>query len=359
MNLFIIYRSQALQGLLVFGLGSAVVGFFYLSNLKIKFKKALLGAYVSLTGVSGIFIVLGTLKIGPLASYLYKVSVRQRGFYWNAAWKMMTSNPLTGTGLDSYGDWYFNYRSKVAATLTPTVQSNAAHNVFLDMGAAGGYPLFLLNVALAIFAVFAGIKYIRRLQEFNWAASSLLGGFIAFEAQALISINQIGLAVWGWLFMGALVGLNKKSSSNQETSVEDPIHNAPLKVKRNSRNTKNNSFPYGLLIGGIVGFLVVITPFLNDHNFRVASESRQANAIISATLKSPEDLGRTMQTASLLAQSNLNVQSISLLKHIVSVNPRSFNAWQLLYQISPAGSADHVLAVQKINSLNPQVPAIK
>ena len=358
-DLFIIYRSQALQGLLVFGAGSAVVIFLFLRDLKLSQKKLVIISYSFVVAIAGTLVVMGSLKIGPLANYLYKVSVRQRGFYWKAAIHMMNSKPITGTGLDSYGDWYLTYRSATAAKLSPTVQSNAAHNVFLDMGAAGGYPLFLLNLSLVLLALVYGVKYLRRNKTYNWAFAALFGAFIAFEAQALISINQIGLAVWGWVFIGALVGTEYNSrlhSGDLETSSSSASKGISRKIKS---KRKPGSILVGTTVGFVVGLFVAVPPFMNDHNYRIASQSRQAQAIIKATLKAPEDLGRTLQTAQLLAQSNLNSQALTLVNHIIQINPRSYNAWHLKYQITQTNSPDHKLAVATLNQLDPKSPAIQ
>jgi hypothetical protein len=57
---------------------------------------------------------------------------------------MGNSHPLTGVGMDSYGDWYRRSRDAQALILPgPNTTTNAAHNVFIDVFAYGGYPLFI------------------------------------------------------------------------------------------------------------------------------------------------------------------------------------------------------------------------
>jgi O-antigen ligase len=151
--------SKSQQGTLVFAAGSfAVLTIFFLKHPKLQSKK-ILSVYFIATLTVGFITILGMLNQGPLGSLLYKASVRQRGFYWNAAKEMILSHPLFGVGLDSYGDWYFAKRSANAAFLTPTTQSNSAHNIFLDIGATGGIPLFFINVALFVITFIAILMF--------------------------------------------------------------------------------------------------------------------------------------------------------------------------------------------------------
>ena len=122
---------------------------------------------------------------------------------------MIKSHPFFGVGLDSYGDLYFATRSKNAAFNTPQTGSNAAHNVFLYLGAFGVLPLFLINLALVSLTIWSIIKVIHRKEEFNWAYAALVGAWVGYVAQSIISINQIGLAVWGWILMGIIVGYER------------------------------------------------------------------------------------------------------------------------------------------------------
>ena len=57
-------------------------------------------------GILGFIALMGALQKGPLTKLIYKTSVSLRGEYWQAGWNMAKEFPLTGVGMDSYGDWY-------------------------------------------------------------------------------------------------------------------------------------------------------------------------------------------------------------------------------------------------------------
>ncbi|MFZ9751667.1 MAG: O-antigen ligase family protein, partial [Candidatus Nanopelagicales bacterium] len=140
--LFDITRSDAQQGLIVSALSVGLVGFFWIRS---KFPNPIIRySYLGAGGIVAFIAVLGTLQKGPLSSLLYKPSVTYRGDYWYAGIEMIKNFPLFGVGLDSYRDWYRASRTE-AATLRrgPDTVSNAAHNVFLDIGATAGVVALL------------------------------------------------------------------------------------------------------------------------------------------------------------------------------------------------------------------------
>jgi O-antigen ligase len=194
---YVIKETDSQQGFLVLLGGIAVVVFIWITRSKIKFLTipSLLAGFVGV-----VLVTLGSLNSGPLASVLYKASVTYRGDYWRAGWKMSLENPLFGVGLDSYGDWYRRART-VEATVRrgPDVVSNAAHNVLLDLSSNGGFPLLIIYLFMMVLVVIAAIKVVKRTEGFEPVFAGLFAVWIAYQAQSIISLNQLGLAVWGWI----------------------------------------------------------------------------------------------------------------------------------------------------------------
>jgi O-antigen ligase len=352
----LVFMTHALQGILIFAIGAAFIIYANLKYYSWLKNKYVTYAYTALTFASSAVVVLGTLKIGPLSHALYKISVRQRGYYWHAAIKMANQNPLNGVGLDGYGDWYMKYRSASAALNSRPTQSNAAHNVYLDMAATGGWPLFILHLALFAAAILLGIKVIKTLDSESWGFIAVVGTLIAYCAQALVSINQIGLAIWGWLLLG-LVFSRINLTYQQNLNPVPAVTSSRLKShKRKISSPKSKNGIYAMIVGMVIGFLIVFPYFNNDAQFRKASNSRSASALMSAALAKPQDVSRILQGAQDFAASNLTNQAQQLLSIVLKKNPRFLNAWYMQYQLSPVGSADHNLARLKLNELNPKDP---
>ena len=346
--LLMIIKSHAQQGALVYGLAASLVLiiFMYKHN---KINRLVTLSTSALIGSVGFVALLGIFKIGPLASHLYKFSVRQRGFYWHAAIEMMKSHPLLGIGMDSYGDNYFRYRSANAGFFSMPTQSNAAHNVYLDLAANGGIPLFVIYVALTVVILFYGVKVIRNMETFNPFFTTVFVAWIGYQAQSIVSINNLGLAIWGWILGGAILGfaLNMNQVQNQKTSSK-----TKRKVKR-----KLDFIPASL--GLAVGIVIALPPFLADHNYRVAAASQNANNIILAAAAYPEDLERTLSIAQNLASAKLYPQALKLAEHVAAKSPNNYNSWVLISQLTQPGTAEHANAVSKMREQNPQDKSIK
>lgn len=350
---FLIFKSDSIQGVVIFALSSVIILYLFIRyNSKISniFNHVLVGV----TTILGIFVVLGILNKGPLASYLYATSVRQRGFYWDAGFKMMNANPILGVGLDSYGDNYLKFRSVDAEFYSRVTQSNAAHNVFLDIGSNGGYPLFIIYIALIIFTFWKAVTAFKKLTTFDPFFVAIFAVWVAYQAQSLISINQLGLAIWGWVLSGAIIGysihLTKSDASNDSAG------------KSTGRSRSSSSANPRFIIPTIAFILgaALSTPLLlTDHNYFKALGSGDANKVIAAATAYPEDLIRTTGAAEILVKNNLIDQSKALLNHVVEKSPTSYNAWVLLSQVNPEGSKERETAISRMKELDPRNKTIK
>jgi O-antigen ligase len=350
---FLIFKSDSIQGVIVFALSSSLILFLY---LRYNEKIANIYSYLlaGLTTVAGIVAVFGILNKGPLAAYLYATSVRQRGFYWDAGIKMMNANPVFGVGLDSYGDNYLKFRSSDAEFYSRVTQSNAAHNVFLDIGSNGGYPLFIVYIALVIFTFWKAVTTFRKLNAFDPYFVSIFAAWVAYQAQSIISINQLGLAVWGWALSGAIIGYSifvARKGDADDTSEKNP--------RKNRNSTSHNPRIILPTIGLIVGASFTTPLLLTDNNYFKALSSGDANKVITAVTAFPEDLIRTTAAAEILAKNNLIDQSRDLLNRVVEKSPNSYNAWVLLSSINPEGSKEREIAFNQMKLLDPQNKSYK
>ncbi len=203
--LYEVYSSRAVQGVVVTSSGLATVFFFYIRS-RTQNNRALIGYSVPVIGF-GLLALAGALQKGPLAEIVYKVSVSLRGVYWRAGIEMGIANPLTGVGMDGYGDWYRPFRSEYAATTLPgpTVVTNSAHNIPIDIFAYGGFPLVIPYLIIVLMGAKSILLVMHRTRVYDPTFVALSVGWIGYQLQSLISINQIGLAAWGWVLTGALI----------------------------------------------------------------------------------------------------------------------------------------------------------
>lgn len=204
----VMLESNVRQSLVLFFFGVAVLVY---SELTSKSRPISL-AWGGLVSLAGLMALLGSLQIGPLTKFLFKESITYRGDYWRAAWRMFSDNPIFGVGLGNYGDYFNRYRDAVqVARRGPAVRSDVAHSMPLDFLAMGGITLGIAYLALIVYSVFLVISKISGLEGINkqqgYIVFSLLGAYLL---QSLISIDQIGLAVWGWIFIGVALSFAKE-----------------------------------------------------------------------------------------------------------------------------------------------------
>jgi hypothetical protein len=354
---FVIIKTDSQQGFLVLAGGIAIVGIIWISSS--EFKVLTIPALI-VSGIGAVFVALGSLNSGPLASLLYKASVTYRGDYWRAGWKMTVEHPFLGVGLDSYGDWYRRART-LEATLRrgPEVTSNAAHNVLLDFSSNGGFPLVILYLALMVLAVISAIKLLKRSAGFDPALAGLIAVWIAYQAQSTISLNQLGLAVWGWIISGLIIGY-EINTRTRETVVEIK---PPASKGRNVKKSVNNGVPAKTLVsmvaGGVVGLLVGLPPFIASAQFKAAFTSGDAAKVEKSASIWPDEPMRYGQIGLVLQANKLDAQAQKVVDAGLLKFPNEFGLWSLAASLSTATPEQIAKAKEEMKRLDPNNPDVK
>jgi O-antigen ligase len=357
-----IIDSNAIQGRVVVAAGLAIVGF-YLVRSKFQNIIAQIG-YVAVVAVGGAFALAGALQIGPLTKYIYKTSVSLRGEYWQAGWNMGSDHPLTGVGFDTYGDWYRRARDTQALVLPgPNITTNASHNVPFDVFAFGGWPLFVPYLSILLLSVIAILKVTLRTRAYDGVFVTLTTAWVCYQLQSIISINQIGLAIWGWLFGGALIAYEiatrpKKDDPTNETSKGKQPSGRVSKPK-STETIFSSTLIAG--IGAVVGLLIASPPYSADAKWRSALASQNVETVEEALVPrylNPSSSYRYASAVQLLESSKLNDLALKYAKIAVEFNPNHFDSWKILYFISKSSPEDKALALENMKRLDPNNPNV-
>jgi O-antigen ligase len=351
-----ILASKAVQGLVVTFGGLAIVLFYWLRS-RIT-SKIILPIYVVVVTTLGVIAALGALQKGPLASLIYKRSVSLRGSYWNAGIEMGLDNLLTGVGMDAYGNNYRRYRSLNAFTEMPGPEtiSNAAHNVVIDIFAFGGLPLlfaYLLIIGVTLASI---IRFTKRNNHYDFIFVTMASVWICYQVQSLISINQIGLAVWGWLLSGALIAYeihDRSSSVEIKKSKDFKVHISEIDDLKGTMVA---------IAGMVVGVLITLPPLAADVKWLGALKSQNLDTIMSALKPSyfnPTDSARLVAAVTGLQSNNLNKEALEIARQGVTYNPDFTDAWKMFYYIPIASEAEKKLAKENLIRLDPLNPKWK
>jgi hypothetical protein len=361
-TVYAIIDSNAIQGRVVVAAGLGIVGFYLVRS---KFEALIAQVvYVVFIGIAGTFALLGALQIGPLTKYIYKTSVSLRGEYWQAGWNMGSEHPLTGVGFDTYGDWYRRARDTQALILPgPNTTTNAAHNVPFDVFAFGGWPLFASYLVILALSVIAIIKVTRRNREYDAVFVTLTTAWACYQLQSIISINQIGLAIWGWLFGGALIAYEiatrpKRDSESTETGKGKATQGRSVKAKQ-SEAIFSSTLLAG--IGAVVGLLIAVPPYSADAKWRAALASQNVQKVEEALVSgylNPQNSYKYTNAVQLLESSKLFDLAYNYALVGIEFNPDNFDSWKVLYLITKSSPEEKALALENMKRLDPKNPNV-
>lgn len=253
LSVYDIFKSQSRQGFLVvvFALIFYTTVLIYLKNTKVGLLTLLLSISLS------VLFILGMLQRGPLQSLLYKDSLSVRGYYWRAAIEMLKAKPLTGVGVDRYGAYFNEYREpSYSLRYGFDITSSNAHNTFLQLFATAGIFVGVAYLALVVYILFVGLKRLGTVEGSEQKILlGLLASWIGFQAQSLISIDNIGVSIWGWLLGGAVIGLGRSSNEAQFQSLEKTEN---LNKIQNNNQAFQRIFSFIVLVPSLVLSLQLI-----------------------------------------------------------------------------------------------------
>ena len=150
------------------------------------------------------------LLLGPASGVLDGAlrSVETRLPKWQAALDIAADAPLTGRGLDTYGDWFFAARAPDVAEEAGLRRSvDNAHNLPLHLLTGGGVVLVLAWLAFVVALPAVGVV---RRRDAVWADPEDLAvvlGWAGYLLQAMVSIDVPPLAATGFLLTGLVAGI--------------------------------------------------------------------------------------------------------------------------------------------------------
>lgn len=353
-----IVDTQAVQGKVLCVAALGIVLFYRIRTSTKSGKWSI--SYLALAAFAFALSLLGTLQIGPLTNYLYKVTVSLRGQYWYAGWKTGMENPIFGVGFDSYGDWYRRSRRTSALEL-PGVDTvtNTAHNVYLDIFSFGGFPLLFVYSAITVLTFASIIKFTLKNQKFDFTFVVLTTTWVCYQLQSIISINQVGLAIWGWVSSAAIIAYTRISFDNR-------FHN-PKSVGSNSKkgSLTSNQIVSPTLIASlacVVGMIIASPPLSADIRWRAAQLSQDVNLVTGTLTPSYMNPQSSFKYTNIVGVLETNGFAELAHKHAlesVRFNPDSYESWRNLLQISKSTQEEKDWALKNMVRLDPLNPNIK
>ena len=315
-----IYYSDSLQGFL-----AAAVGIGVLISTWVWQRNKILGWSVFGLGFTGgLMSIFGILQIGPL-SFLFKESVTYRGDYWRAGIRMLQENLWFGVGLDRYGAYFKEYRDAAQALRRgPEIGTNAAHNVFIQLGATGGIFVLLSYVVLIGFIFWRGIVGLREsVGTRQILFVTFFGAWLTYLAQSIISIDNIGVAIWGWVLGGAVVGLSYNKDGDARPKRTKSAGGVPFSLVFSS---------FYLIIALSFSYLFFtaeraqqdVGRFAPPNN--VAAQAKYEEFVTKPLTIKPIEPRFRFMAAQFFFKARMNDQAVEQLKQAIDNDPREYNS---------------------------------
>jgi O-antigen ligase len=284
----------------------------------------------------GLVVLAGMLDKGPLAAYLYKISVQSRGEMWRTAFNVANNNPFLGTGLDSFGDFSLLYRDQKTANGIAEFTDNA-HNFFLQFAATGGYILAVVYFAIIALSFYSFIKLQREKNSFDKNLTAVFSAWLCFQLQSIISPASISTLTWNFIISGSLIGLSVQNPTTNESKL--------LKPKRLTK-----VFSYFLILSSIL----ITYPLFNSDRLALKSiRTGDGNLAIVAAKSYPESVIRYSRIGTTLLTSGLYPQSLDVARSAAKFNPNAISAWILILVNESAPISERQKAKTEILRLDP------
>ena len=157
----------------------------------------------------------------------------QRLTLWRTSFSIFSSNPIIGTGLETYSAHFTAHRPLSHAIEHEFALSDSAHSVPIGMLSGGG--ILLAGAYLALLAVIlrAGIQAVRRTSGHERLLyGAVLAAWLAYHLQSLVSIDTPSLVYTQWVLGGVLLAGGASEGLHRTLSPVTPggAHKFPLRL---------------------------------------------------------------------------------------------------------------------------------
>lgn len=348
---FLMFRSGSVQGLIM--VAYAVVIWIALELATVlRFNLALKYSLVAVLNLVFTLLIFTTTRQSLFGGVFFQDTMAYRRDYWVAARNMILENPWFGVGFDSYGLWYRSARDLLGATRTNVNRvSNSAHSVFLDISASAGILMMILMIILIVISFKRIVTIFHSRSDYKWKVVAL--SWLAYFPQFIFGINQLGVGIWGWIFMGMLVfGYPRMNQGKYPVEKEKQF-------KSKVKDEKEVQLPASKFLitsaAGLVGFVLAFPPFFADTRF----QGLYPNGSLEELEKVATTLGGSQYAYDRVLELAVNrkqgYEALEIAKRIVKTYPKSDYAWRVIFDLKVTPEALRKEAEQRVNQLDPYI----
>ena len=151
-------------------------------------------------------VVAGAVLFGSRVLDQIGSGLEQRFAFWRTSLSIFASNPIVGTGLETYPAHFTAHRPLSHAMEYEFVLSDSPHSVPLGLLSGGGLLLALTYLAIMTVIFWAGLRAVRHADGSERSLYvAVLAAWVAYQVQSSVSMDMPGLIYTQWIMGGMLL----------------------------------------------------------------------------------------------------------------------------------------------------------
>jgi O-antigen ligase len=350
LSLYVINKTNSIQGYFAFAAAILTSLTMYLIGKYLTATSRLLKRVIQTTLVSLGFLLLLFSYIA-IPRLLLDQSIQVRFDYWVAGLKMIADNPLSGVGLDAFGDYYRQYRTQVAFDrLDEGFQvSDSAHNAVIDIGASGGLFLMTSYIGLQLYVLYLLFHRLKQVPTPDASLILSVGIWMGYHIQSFVTVTQIGVAIWGWIFTGLLIAQCQGVLNFDSMPIKPSKFRLPWSLKRDL------VVSLGLLIVSLTLLIASWIHLRQEAAFYTAARQTDGLKLKAITLTWPHSTHRTILTTEAFSNGGYENFALEIASYGVAVNPRSYLLWKHIYSNPESSKEQRAEAYKALLIIEPRI----
>jgi hypothetical protein len=166
----------------------------------------------------------------------------------------------------------------------------------------------------------------------------LLSVWVAFILQSVVSINQIGVGIWGWVLSGLIFSQVKSSH-----------------LERAKKGIAKREFQaVSLLVLIPIFIFVILAPIRSDSKFLSSANSADGLKLKEISLSWPMDTKRVILTSAGFKGAGYEKLALDISLAGVEHNPNSYVLWKQIYENSEASAQLKLEAERSLLRIEPR-----
>ena len=260
--------------------------------------------------------------------------------------------------MDRFGSYFKEYRLPgYPLSYGFDLTSSNSHNTFIQLFATGGIFLGSAYLILNIYVLKRAIITFRSIAGSNRLLfAGIFSAWIAFHSQSLVSIDNVGVSIWGWVLGGSVIGLS--------TSAEKSL----IEQKKDFQKKSNQINLSRVAISGTAGLIALmpitllyraeVNTFKTKISFNLQDEATRGvfKDLQLKAINTPfNDPAYKFSSAIELIRGGFTDEGIQTLKKIYELDPRNLDALNALSAISEHTNnlSDAIMYRKKMAKLDP------